>query len=121
MQALKKVSVNGWDLEVLDEHDARVRDVDIAARAGMTRPRNVRQVIERNREELQMHGVLEVRCSEQQTSGGRPGLEYWLNEGQSLALVALLRTEAAARIRFELIRAYCELRERLDRGALCKR
>jgi hypothetical protein len=56
------------------------------------RPRNIRQLIERNKDELSRHG--EVCCITQQTSseGGRPGTEYWLTEWQ--AIIVCMKSEA---------------------------
>jgi hypothetical protein len=97
---------DGWDLDVAAVEEPRVRDVDVAARGGMRRPRDVRQLIERNRAEIEKHGALEVRGTAPQTSGGRPGLEYWLTEAQSFTVVALMRTAQAASVRFALVQLF---------------
>ncbi len=83
---------DGWELDVAAAETPRVRDIDIATRGGMKHPRKVRELIERNRVELEIYGSLEVRPTVRQTTGGRPGNEYWLTEEQAVALVGFMRT-----------------------------
>lgn len=92
------------------EGEPRVLDVEVASRAGLSQPRNVRQLIESNREELELYGEIQVCTSRVQTSGGRPGIEYWLNEGQTLAVIALMRTKVARTVRFACIKAFMAYR-----------
>lgn len=121
--ALARVeTVDGWDLEVGSDGERRVLDVAIGARAGLARPRLVREVIRRNVAELEAHGDL---CRRQRQNSeslenarGRPAMEYLLNEDQAVALVALLRTPKARELRIALVRVFGAVRRRaLETGA----
>jgi len=94
--------------------DPCILDVRVAERLGFERPRVIRELIERNREELETYG--EVRRTARQTSvkGGRPTEEFWLNEGQTLLVCMLSRTPQAARVRREVIAVFMAWR----RGAV---
>lgn len=99
----------GWSLDA-DAAEPRARDVDIAQRAGLAQPRDIRQTIEKNWDELTAHGEIGVCALQPQTSGGRPATEYWLNEAQSVALVSLMRTPAARALRIILVRLFVAYR-----------
>ena len=101
---------DGWDLDVADAEEPRVRDLDIATRAGLARPRDVRRIIDQNWDELTAHGEIRVCALCAQTSGGRPGREYWLNEAQSAALIAMLRTPMARELRIALVKLFVAYR-----------
>lgn len=111
MQAL--VKVGGFNLSV-DGEEPRALDLEIAQCAGVARPRDVRTVIDRNWEELSAHGEIRVCGYQPQTSeGGRPGREYWLNEDQAVALVALMRTPKARELRIALVKCFRAYRDGL--------
>lgn len=114
MQALKRVSVNGWNLDVGDEEDARVLDVDVAESAGLARPRDVRRIIASNWDELSAHGEIRVCALGAQNTRGRPGVEYWLNEAQATALVAFLKTKKAKALRITLVKLFVAYRKGLQ-------
>jgi hypothetical protein len=107
----------GWDLETSDVEDPRARDIDIAERAGLAEPANVRRVIDANWEELSAHGEIRVLALSAKTPG-RPGREYWLNEDQAVALVALMRTPAARALRINLVRVFGLYRRGLQAAPL---
>lgn len=121
MLALRKLEIDGWDVMLGEgEEEPRVRDVDLAERAGLTRPTNVRTVIAKNRAELEAHGPLCVRTRRVRTQ--MPGgfafreadvCETWLNEAQALALVVLLRTDRARELRVSLVRLFVAVRRGL--------
>jgi hypothetical protein len=69
--------------------EPRILDLTLAERLGFTRPRTIRQLIERNRSELERYGVIAARCSDQ----NRQFIEYWLNESQVLLVFLFSRTE----------------------------
>jgi hypothetical protein len=77
----------------------------LAERLEFARPRDIRQLIERNREELERHGSLRHHTAT--PSGGGPAFtEYWLNEAQALSRLSCsqpmqidLRADAFARNR----------------------
>ena len=98
------------DLNTTINHEPRVRDLLIAERLGMADPHKVRPLIDANREELETYGEVSARRAETGASGGRPGTEYWLNEGQALVICALSRTAKAAQVRKALIDVYLAYR-----------
>lgn len=109
---------DGWELDVGAAEEPRVRDIEIASRAAMKKPRAVREIIARNREELEAHGDLAMRLSKRRskspTNTGvefeREVPEYWLNEGQAIALVALMRTDKARDLRIGLVKMFVAYR-----------
>jgi len=96
---------NPLSLSDLDTSDTepRILDLRIAERLGFERPRAIRQIIERNRAELEGFGSLATRCGK---SRGQDFTEYHLTEGQTLLVCMLSRTERAAAIRKEVISVF---------------
>jgi hypothetical protein len=102
----------GVELDVSSVDEPRIRDLELAARAGLKDVHTVRRVIARNAEELAAHGTLSAFSARQPENGrGRPGAEYWLNEDQAVALVALMRTPLAREVRIALVKAFRASRE----------
>lgn len=95
------------DLNTTINHEPRVLDLLLAKRLGFERPRAIRQIIERNLPELEMHGSL---ATQRGKSRGQEFTEYWLSEGQALAVCALSRTPQAAAIRHQLITVFMAYR-----------
>ena len=103
---------------LVDGSTPLVRDIDLAERAGLAATRNVRLVIQKNRAELEEHGLLSmrprrVRIEKRGATCGfedRDVLEYWLNEDQAVALVALLRTPMARALRVSLVKLFGAMR-----------
>jgi hypothetical protein len=92
------------DLRVIDG-DARVLDLRLAERLGFERSYVIRQLIDRNADELRRYGELIVRTV--QTIGpGRPGQEYWLNEAQLILVSMKSDTNRAADVREEVIKVF---------------
>lgn len=91
------------DLNTTINHEPRVNDALVARQLGFARLRAVRQIIERNRPELEAYGSLATRRGE---SRGQAFDEYFLNEGQALVICALSRTERAAEVRRALIEVF---------------
>lgn len=79
--------------------EPRVFDLHLARALGFSDLHMVRRTIERNRDELEMHGEVSVAVTETSTKGGRPGKAYYLNEGQALVVCALSKTPKAAEVR----------------------
>ncbi len=106
------VRIDGWEL-VIDADEPRVRDIDIAERAGLSRPRHIRETIQKNRLELEAHGeVISFAAGAGETSsmGGRPMSGYLLNEAQAISLVALMRTPQAMKLRIDLVKVFISYR-----------
>lgn len=98
------------DLNSEVNHEPRILDVRVGERLGFDRPRDIRQLIDRNREELEAYGPLAAR---HRKSRGQEFTEYWLNEGQTLLLCMFSRTPAAAAVRREVIEVFMAYRRGL--------
>lgn len=79
------------------------RDIDIGERLGLQRPRVIRELIERNREELEGFGPLAVRHGK---SRGQDFTEYLLSEEQALLIATLSSAPNAPAVRAMLIRTF---------------
>ncbi len=92
--------------------EPRIRDLDLAQRLGFDKPHNIRNLITRNAVELRTHGDISATAAENTDpqGRGRPGKEYWLNEGQALVICALSRTPQAAMVRKALIDVFLAYR-----------
>jgi hypothetical protein len=71
-----------------------VLDLRLAERLGYEALRQIRELIERNRSELERYGIIRT-ARKIQRGRGRPALEYYLTEAQALLLCALSKTERA--------------------------
>jgi len=80
-----------------------VLDTDLAEALGFDRPRVIRELIERNREELEGYGSLAARHGK---SRGQDFTAFYLNEEQALLICMLSRTPTAKTIRREVIAVY---------------
>lgn len=103
MSALLSLS----DLNTTVNHEPRVPDLLLAQRLGFDRPRKARDLIERNRVEIETYGPL-ASIGATTHGGTRPtaGREFFLNEGQALLICALSRTPKAAEVRRALIEVF---------------
>jgi hypothetical protein len=83
--------------------EPRVLDLTVAERLGFARPRAIRQLIERNRAELESYGPIATNCGAYHN-----GLfeELWLNEAQALLVCLFARTKQAAEVRHALIELF---------------
>jgi len=101
MRAFNVAPING---------EPRVLDLEIAGRLIYENEYMIRQLIERNRSELERYGVLFTAKKTSGIEGGRPGIEYWLNEPQSVLVCMLSKTPRAADVRQELIEVFLAYR-----------
>lgn len=101
-----EITVSPFAVTVLDD-EPRVRDLDLAERLGFSRPRAIRQMIERNRAELEAYGPLATLRGK---SRGQDFTEYYPNEEQSLLISTLSNTPAASAVRRALITTFVALR-----------
>lgn len=104
-------TLSAADLDSTDTKEPRIQDIRIGERLGMRRPRDIRQLIDRNRAELEGFGSLAVR---HRKSRGQDFEEFWLNEAQALLVCTFARTDRAAEVRRELIMVFLAWR----RGSL---
>lgn len=93
------------DLNTTINHEPRILDTLIAERLGYERPRAIRQIIVRNKIELENYGEV-TEISTPATRYGGAATEYYLNEGQALVICALSRTPAAAQLRKAIIEVF---------------
>jgi hypothetical protein len=84
-----------------------VHDLRVAEALGFKRPRVIRELVERNKGELETYGPLAVRYGK---SRGQAFTEFFLSEGQALVICALARTEKAAAVRRQLIEVFLAYR-----------
>lgn len=92
------------------EREPRVRDIDLAERLGISRPRDIRKLIERNKAELDRFGICATVAQNHSGGRGRPTKEYWLNEEQALLVSVLSNAENAPAVRAMLIRVFVAYR-----------
>jgi len=96
---------------VVFQGEPRVLDLQVAEVLGFSRNRSIRQMIERNRAELETYGEIATRRGEPAAKGGAPSTIFFLNEGQALVVCALSRTPKAAVVRRALIDAFMAYRQ----------
>ncbi|MCV9907046.1 hypothetical protein OIV19_05350 [Brucella sp. HL-2] len=95
------------DLNTDIDNEPRVHDICLAGALGFSRPRAIRQIIDRNIIELDTYGSLATRRGK---SRGQSFTEYFLNEGQALLICMFAQTVAAAAVRKALINVFMEYR-----------
>ena len=88
--------------------EPRVRDLDLAERLGFDRPRDIRKLIERNRNEIEGLGTCATVA---QVVRGNPTKEVYLNEDQALLVAVLSNTPAARLVRAMLIKTFSAYRQ----------
>lgn len=91
------------DITLFHSEEPRVLDVRLGSALGFERPRAIRQLIERNLEEIQSYGDSATRRGAYR---GQPMLEYYLNEAQALLLCMFARTPRAAEVRKQIIEVF---------------
>lgn len=102
----------GWSLDASDAEEPRVRDTELAERAGLAEPRKIRRAIEKNRAELEQHGGLHMRAQQARISKPNGGTElrtvneYWLNEAQATTVLLLMRTPQAVAVRVGVVKVF---------------
>lgn len=122
------------DLCTTIDGEPRISDRRLGKLLGFANARDVRNIIRRNRGELDAHGsVVEagvlvqpapkpcpsvtttgvLRQPDAKPLGGRPRKDFWLNEGQALTVCLLARTSTAATIRREVITVFMAYRRGL--------
>ena len=104
--------------------EPRVLDLRIAEQLGFSRPRAVRQIIDRKMGELRRYGALSPQRVANRGKG-RVGNGFYLNEGQALLVCMFSETDRAADVREQLIRVFMAYRagelQRAPRPARAKR
>ncbi|MBX3543756.1 hypothetical protein [Chelatococcus sp.] len=83
--------------------EPRARDIDIAQRLGFSRPRAIRQIIDRYEADLLAFGSLATRCGELR---GQKFNEFWLNEEQALYIASKSDAPMAPAVLTMLIKVF---------------
>lgn len=83
-----------------------VQDLRLAAALGYDDLHKIRNLIVRNMEELKRYGEVSATVAETSPKGGRPGNEYWLNEGQALVISVKSDAKNAPDVREQVIRVF---------------
>lgn len=88
----------------------------LGERLGFERPRKIRDLVERNLDELKTYGPTPHRGAMVEIGSGavREVQEYWLNEEQAILICMFARTSEAAAVRREIIQVFMAWR----RGSL---
>ncbi len=111
-------------------NEPTIQDLRLAELLGFGRDRDIRPLIQRNMPELQRYGEVSATVAEtedgisgtapQNARGrGRPGVEYWLNEGQALLVAIKSDAKNSPEVREQIIRVFLAWRrgESPQRGA----
>jgi hypothetical protein len=101
----------------LIDGEFRILDTDLAKRLGFERPRTIRTLITRWKDELERLGIC---CAVQQNhegGRGRPAMAYYLNRKQAIFITAKSETPEATDITIEIIHRFDEY----EVGRLCNR
>ena len=99
--AMTTLTIKDLNNEVNGE--PRLLDIKLGKFLGFKRPRDIRKLVERNREYLERFGSL---CAVCRKTGGRPATEYYLNKKQCTYLCAKSDTEIAAEKTVEIVEVY---------------
>lgn len=103
VKATPAAAVSMNDLTIGADGEPRMHDLTLAAALGMNRDRQIRELIARNRIELEDCGPI-VETVE--TAGGRPGRAYLLNEEQVWTICMLSKAPNAPAARRTIRRVF---------------
>jgi len=104
------VQVGEWKLQALTSDDEpRVRDTDLAERLGFQRTANIRNLIKRLEADGEISGIsCRSTVKRQLVNGGSEREytvnEYWLTESQALMVAIHSKTDAAKKVRKDMVR-----------------
>ncbi len=110
---MNEITINNWTLhQERAEQEPLVRDLDIAAKLGYSRPGSIRLLIKRLIDAGQLGEVCNT-VLQTSTKGGRPSSAYYLSEAQALKVIARSETAIASKILDEVIAVYLAYRKGL--------
>lgn len=105
------IKINDWTLtKTQDNAEPLMLDTEIAGKLGYKNPITIRKLIKRMIEAGQLGVVSTVGNGE---TGGRAGTYYYLNEAQTLKVIARSKTDIADKILNEVIEVYLAYRKGL--------
>jgi hypothetical protein len=111
----EKVEIEQLCSRIVDyEGEPRIRDLDLGERLGFADPRMIRKLIQRNLAELSQFGVIYTVEITSGIEGGRPGIEYWLNEKQVYAICQLSNAPKAAAVRRLMVEVFYAYQHKTD-------
>lgn len=93
-----------------EDGQPRVRDLDLASWLGYERPSKIRELIRRNRLEIEALGIIPT-VGIIHGGAGRPAEELWLTEEQAIAVCQLSQTPRATQVRIMLRRMFVQYRQ----------
>lgn len=96
---------------VVHNQEPTVLDLRLAELLGFSQSRDIRKLILRSMDELQRYGEVCATVAQTSPSGGRPGNEYHLNEGQALLIAVKSDAKNAPDVREQLIRVFMAWRQ----------
>ena len=105
--SMQEFAIGSWTLcRTGTDDEPKISDLELARKLGYEhRLRDLRKRIKRYIDDKILNDV-EVRATVAQTSGGRPGIMYMLNEQQALFVAARCETEIAHEILKEMIQVF---------------
>lgn len=110
-EIIKTTTIENWPLSFWSsDEEPRVIDLELAERLGYSRPRDIRQLIERMIERGQLTSVCGT-MPQTSPQGGRPSVEYHLTQAQALKVAAKSETEPADKLLDEIIRVFMLAKE----------
>lgn len=86
--------------------EPRVHDLELAERLGFERPRKIRDIIQRNHDKLLKFGVCPAVGRTAGELGGRPSIEFYLNQKQAIFICMKSETERAFDVQIEIVRVF---------------
>lgn len=105
---MKTIQINEWTLtKQEDKSEPLIQDLELATKLGYASPVTIKKLIKRMVDAGQLGVVSTVGNGE---VGGRAGLNYFLDERQSLKIIARSKTDVADKILDEVIEVYLAYR-----------
>lgn len=104
------ISIDNYELHIIDDKPM-IKDTDLAEKLGFSRPRDIRQLINRMLTKLQLKAE-NVRGTVPQNPGGkgRPVSGYYLDEKATLKVITKSETEKSDAITDEMIEVFIKYR-----------
>ena len=107
------VKRDGFEFQFDADGVARVRDVDVAERLGMARPRDIRRTIAGLIEAGELSDVITRAVSARVIAKGgatreQPVIEYWLDKRQAYHVAVLGKTKEAVEFRKRVLDVYID-------------
>lgn len=88
------------------EGEHRVRDLDLGVRLGFERPLDIRELIKRNEKKLSTFSILRTVRKISEGKAGRPSVEYYLDQKQSIFICMKSETANAFDVQVEIVHVF---------------